>query len=192
MKTSLLITLLTTLLGLNAHSQEFVLSAGLRSTSATTDQAAAGTTYSVSGKNGFQVGGVGFFPIAGQFNLRTGFLYTQRFLEVTATSTATSKTDVELTYIDIPLTGMYKFNDYGGFFGGVILALNQAKECKSATATTNCAGTASSVIPLTMGFSFKFAPHFGGELSYEMVSGKLADIVSDAKSIGVNLLIYFE
>jgi hypothetical protein len=180
------------LMGMTAQAQEFVLSAGFRSTSASTDLVTTGTTYSVTGKNGFQIGGVGFIPLSNQFNFRTGFLFTQRFMEVTATSTSTTKTDVELTYIDIPLTAMYKFNDYGGFFGGIVLGLNQAKECKTTSATTNCAGAASSVIPLTMGLSFKFAPNFGGELAYEMVSGKLADIVSDAKSIGVNLLIYFE
>jgi hypothetical protein len=193
MKLKLLAVLSAVLFVNQVQAQEFALSAGFRNTSASADGAPAGTTYSISGKNGFQLGGIGFFPMNEQIYLRSGLLYTQRFLELTATTGAiATKTDVELSYIDIPATVMYKFSDYGGVFGGVIVGLNQSKDCKTSTTSTNCTGTNSSITPITLGLSFKFAPNMGGEFSYESTSGSLANSVTEAKSIGLNFLVFFE
>ncbi len=193
MKLKLLAILSAVLFVNQVQAQEFALSAGFRNTSASADGAPAGTTYSISAKNGFQLGGIGFFPLNEQIYLRSGLLYTQRFLEFSATTgTVVTKTDVELSYIDIPATVMYKFSDYGGVFGGVIVGLNQSKDCKTATTSTNCTGTNSSITPITLGLSFKFAPNMGGEFSYESTSGSLANSVTEAKSIGLNFLVFFE
>ena len=75
-----------TVMVLSAQAQEFVLSAGMRSTSASAEGAPAGTTYSITSKNGLQLGGMGFFSIQDKFLFRAGFLYTQRFLELTSTT----------------------------------------------------------------------------------------------------------
>jgi hypothetical protein len=191
--TILTTTLTTIFIAVGAQAQDFALSAGFRNTSASADTAPTGTTYSISAKNGFQLGGIGFFPLNEQVFLRSGLLYTQRFVEFSSTTgTIVTKTDVELSYIDIPATVMYKFSDYGGVFGGVVVGLNQSKDCKTSTTSTNCTGTNSSITPITLGLSFKFAPNMGGEFSYESTSGSLATSVTEAKSIGINFLVFFE
>ena len=122
-----------------ASATEFGLTLGFRSNNA--DAEATGA--SISGKTGMQLGGLGWIPLHEQLFLRTGFLYTQRYVE---SKVGTTSTNVNLSYLDIPVTFMYRFSEFGGAFFGPVFAMNQAKDCSvSGGSSSNCAGVSSTV-----------------------------------------------
>jgi hypothetical protein len=180
-----LITLvMTCLLSLGAFADDFAVAVGVRSNSA--DAVPTGAT--VSSKTGFGAGVIGIFDIAPKFQGRTGFLYNQRNLTFKAAST---DEDVNLAYIDIPVTAMYRFADYAGAFAGPVLALLASKDCK---VTGGCPKDPESMsLGLQFGASFKFAPQMGGEVYYETIPSEFwKDIAKNAKTVGFNLLFTFE
>jgi hypothetical protein len=139
---------------------------------------------SVDGELGLQVGGWAFLPLSEQLVLRTGFLFAQRHFKV---GDAT-KTQVELDYVDIPATIMFKLADFGGIFAGANVGLNVADDC----AGQDCAGVKSTIVPITFGGHFKVMPQVAVEVFYEVTSGKLADGLEDANAFGANLMFTFE
>lgn len=164
---------------------EFGITAGLRSTNVDVDSPATS-----SGGSGLQFGGLAFIPFSDALKFRTGFLYSQKYF---STKTGSVTKDAKFTYLDIPLTLMYKFSDFGGVFVGPILSMNQSKDCSdSSGATGNCTGVSSSLTPISFGASFKFAPQVGGEFVYEMASGSVATGVSNMRALGANVIVFFE
>lgn len=162
---------------------DFGVVLGVRSNSAD----AVTTGDSVSSATSFGAGVEGFFEIAPQFAIRTGFIYNQRKFSLTEGSNPAS--DVTLSYIDIPITAEYKFADYAGAFAGPVLGLLASKD-KSGSWTKNPSST---LLGLQLGVSFKFAPQLGAEVYYEIVPAKFADpYLESAKTVGANLLITFE
>lgn len=181
-----LITLvMTCLLSLGAFADDFAVAVGIRSTSA--DAVPTGAT--VSSKAGFGAGVIGIFDIAPKFQGRTGFLYNQR--NTTIKSSVTSDEDLNLAYIDIPVTAMYRFADYAGAFAGPVLSLLASKDCK---VTGGCAKDPESMsLGFQFGASFKFAPQMGAEVYYEAIPSEFwKDIEKNAKTVGFNLLFTFE
>ncbi len=191
----LIIGLLTSIVTVSAFANDFAAVLGFRTNS--WDTSVTSTTSSGSGKAGLQAGVLGFIDLAQAVALRTGFLYTQRKYSVTV---GTSTTDFDFAYFDVPATVMYKFSEYGGIFGGAVLALNASKSCTVSSGTCDTNGVKSSLIGLQFGASFKFAPQMGAELYYEMISGDAYSSTSgtttsvgkDPKSVVANLLITFE
>lgn len=171
----------------SVQAQELAIAAGLRNTNA--DPTGSASSGSISADNGMQFGGMAFLELQSQMYFRTGFLYSQRYYSYQAPS---ETTQIKTTYLDIPLTAMYKFSEYGGVFGGVVMAMNQSKVTEAPSGSGQLTGVSSTILPFTFGVSFKFAPQFGGEFFYEFVSGKISDTVSNTRSLGVNLLIFFE
>jgi hypothetical protein len=174
--------------GASAFANDFAAAVGFRSNSA--DSAAAVGT--VDSKTGFGAGVIGFFDLGTNFQLRSGFLYNQR--DVTGTL-GTTEFDLNSSYVDIPVTAMYKFAEYGGAFIGPVLGLLASSECKStvAGACTGLKKPDSTLLGLQFGVSFKFAPQLGGEFYYEMIPSEYwKDALKDAKTVGVNLLFTFE
>ena len=170
-----------------AHAQEFAITAGLRNNNADTDLA-AGT---VEAQTSFFVGAVAYFPMIHQLTFRTGFLYTQRYADILYVNGTSD--EVRFSYLDVPLTLMMKFSDYAGVFAGPILAINQSKECsRSSGAACTATNAKSSITPIVIGASFKFAPQMGGEFFYEWYSGELASGISNMRSLGANFVFYFE
>ena len=104
----------------HAGDSEFGITAGFRTNNMDVD----GNGNSVTGQNGFQIGGLAWFHFADPLSLRLGFVYSQRYAQIKSTSPSTT-TDVKLTYLDIPLTLQYKFGDFGGVFAGPVFAMNQ-------------------------------------------------------------------
>lgn len=186
---SRILVLLALIFGLSsvANAQEFALSGGFRNNNADTNIALA----RAEPTNGIQFGALGFFPLISPFVFRTGFLYTQRYSEITYTNG--NHTEVNFAYMDIPLTFMLKLGDYAGVFAGPILAINQSSDCIDSDGTScKALQVKSSIMPLVVGVNFKFAPQMGGELFAEFYSGDLAQGLSNMKAMGGNFVFYFE
>ncbi|MFN7453559.1 MAG: outer membrane beta-barrel protein [Pseudobdellovibrionaceae bacterium] len=179
----LIISLVVALAAQVASAQDFGLTAGFRSTNADIEGA------TVSSGTGFQFGGLAWIPMTDVLYVRAGFHYTQKYFESKVGSTTV---EYKPTYLDIPLTLMYRFSDFGGAFIGPVLSLNQSKDCSTNSGACSFTGVKSSLIPLQFGLSFKFAPQLGGELVYEMASGKIADNVENLRSLGANFVVWFE
>ncbi len=173
-----------------AVESNFGVTGGFRTNNFDTDVTGA----TVTGKNGFQLGGLAWFNFADPLALRLGFLYSQRYAQLDQTVAGSKfSTDIKLTYLDIPLTLQYKFGDFGGVFFGPVFSMNQSKECTTAGVTgSNCTGVQSSITPLSVGVSFKFAPQMGAEFAYEFYSGKVADGLSNLRSLGANFVFFFD
>jgi hypothetical protein len=172
------------LMGSSAFAyNDFGVVLGYRSNSAD----AVNSTDSVSSEGSWAAGVEGFFDVAPQFAIRTGFLYETR--KYSFTPSGGTSGDMTLSYIDIPITAEYKFADYAGVFAGPVLGLLASKD-KSGSWTSN---PSSSTLGLQLGVTFKFAPQLGGEVFYEMIPSKFApDYLENAKTVGVNLLVTFE
>ncbi len=151
------------------------------------------TNITASGKNGYQAGVLGFMEINPSLLFRSGFIYSTRVFTVKATG-ASTESEYNFNYFDIPLTVMYKFSDFGGVFGGAIIAMNAGKSCSGNNCSTD--GVKSSLTGIQFGASFKFAPQMGAELYYETISGDIqsanGSAGNNAKSVVANLLITFE
>ncbi len=174
------------LLSVSVYANDFAAAVGFRSNSAD----AVSTGADVSSKVGLGAGVIGFFDLASQFQIRSGFLYTQRNFEVGATGG--TKYETNFGYVDVPVTAMYKFADYAGAFLGPVLALNVSKDCK---APGGC-GTESPdgmSLALQFGASFKFAPQLGAEFYYESIPSTFwKDNLKNERAVGANLLFTFE
>ena len=172
------------LLSFTASANDFAAAVGFRSNSA--DGAVAGQ--SVSSKSGIGAGVIGFFDMASQFQIRTGFLYNQRNVSIKDSGV---EADLDLSYVDVPITGMYKFADYAGAFAGPVLALLASKDCKIAGGCSyNPEGM---VLGFQFGASFKFAPQLGAEVYYEMLPSQYwKGALKNGRTVGVNLLFTFE
>lgn len=170
-----------------AQAQEFALTAGLRNNNADTDLALG----AVEAQTSFYVGGLAYFPMIHQLTFRTGFLYTQRYADIIYVNGTSD--EVRFSYLDIPLTLMMKFSDYAGVFAGPVVSINHAKDCsRSSGGVCTATNAKSSIIPIVIGASFKFAPQMGGEFFYEWYSGELASGISNMRSLGANFVFYFE
>ncbi len=182
------ITILGLILSTSAMANDFGLIVGLRTNSA--DFPSNGGT--VASKTGLGVGAMGYFDIANKWEMRTGFVYNQRNFTITNGGV---DSDLNLSYIDIPVTASYKFADYAGVFAGPVLGLLASKECKSGaggcSAVTNNPDSLS--LGLQFGASFKFAPQLGGEFYYMTIPSEFwKGSLQNAKTVGASLLITFE
>ncbi len=172
-----------------AVADDFAVALGYRSNTADTDSAVTST--SIGTKAGLALGVMGLFDLTDKFQVRSGFVYTQR----NYTSTfASVDTDINLSYIDIPVTGVYRFADYAGFFAGPVLSLLASKEIKNSAGTATFTKSPETLnFGLQFGATFKFAPQMGAEIFYEMIPGAFAPShLKAAKTVGLNFLVTFE
>ena len=183
----IILSLMLTLSCQMASANDFAAVVGLRSNTAESST----TGESVGSKTSFGAGVLGFFDIAADLQVRSGFIYNQRHYTA---KTGTIDAEFNLAYADIPVTLMYKFADYGGAFVGPVIGLLAAKECKLSTGSCSFTKSPESlIIPIQLGVNFKFAPQFGGELYYEMISSALWENgIKNSKTVGANFLITFE
>jgi hypothetical protein len=181
------LALLFLCLSMQAQAVELAGVGGLRSNDAKTDLANA----SITSKTAFQAGLLAWATFQGRIGGRSGFLYTQRHVELGPTQSGI--VNFQFAYFDVPLTGTFRLGDNAWIFAGPILAFNFSKEVTCSTAPTCSAlDTKSFILPLQLGIDFKFAPQVGGEVFYEYTSGELAKNLSNMSSVGANLLIFFE
>lgn len=168
-------------------ANETAILGGLRSSSAETDIRGA----AVSSDPDFQAGLLANLELNKTWMLRTGVILTQRQLTLKPTSAGT--VDLNFVYVDFPFTALYRFSNLGGVFAGPVFAFNQSKDT-SCTNKLNCGSQSVDAIsfPLQLGVSFRFADQLGAEFYYEYLAGNLEKNVSNVKTVGANLLFYFE
>jgi hypothetical protein len=147
---------------------------------------ATATGASSTSKTGFSVGGLGEFGGKGsEWKLRTGLFYTQRPLTVESGGTSV---DLSMTYFDLPIQALYRFEDHAGVFAGPVIAMLLEKKASAGSIT----GANGMLIPIQLGGTIRFMPDIGITLFYEMASGKIADGVENYRAVGANLVFSFE
>lgn len=136
----------------------------------------------------FQLGGSAVFPFQGPLALRSGLFYSERPYKAEVGS---ADSEGKFTYFEVPAQLMYRFEDYAGFYIGPSLALNLSNEC---TKPSGCSlkSVSSTVIPITIGAAFKFAPQMGVNIFFETVSGDLAKSVGNSRAVGANFMFTFD
>lgn len=159
---------------------------GVRLNSASTDVGGA----SVTSKAGIIAGFLGWLPLRHGFGVRSGALYNQRFVGLGPTNQG--DIDVQYTYLDIPLTATYQINSGWSIFGGPVLAFNQSRDVTCSTSSTCAAAEVNSfVLPWQAGVDFKMTSQLGGEFFVEGILGEVSKNISDMKSLGLSLVIFF-
>jgi hypothetical protein len=179
-KLALVTASVITLVSLTSQAQFMGVEVGVRQQSASSEVAGQ----SINSEMGLQFGLTGALSITEVLLFRSGFLYTQSPFTIKGSP----EQKYTFNYLEIPLTLMWKFSELGGVYGGVNLALPVSADC------TNCGNTSvdkKTQTPWVIGGSFKFAPNFGVDVYYEMLS-KVNDSFKDASAVGANLLITFD
>ncbi|MGZ3744622.1 MAG: outer membrane beta-barrel protein [Pseudobdellovibrionaceae bacterium] len=169
-----------TLISFHASAQFLGLELGIRQQSATASTVGITTNTEMA----YQFGLVAAFPMVNTLSFRSGFLYTQRPITAKIGTTTTKYT---FNYFDIPLTVLWKLNDFGGVYGGVNLALAASADCDNCGVTVDKKGA----MPLVIGGTFKFAPDVGLDVYFEAMN-KFNDDFKDGRAVGANLLITFD
>lgn len=138
----------------------------------------------------FQGGGSIVFDFGNSgFGLKTGLIYSERTFK---NETTLTNYEGKITYFDIPLQVMFKFEDYAGIFVGPSFSTKLGDECKATVGSCNLTGIKSSIMPLTFGAQFKMASNFGLSLFFETISGDVADNLGSSRGVGANLLFVFD
>ncbi len=131
---------------------------------------------------GIQIGVSSVFNFAANLGVKSGLFYSERpFKSEYVGSTAKGK----LSYFEVPLHLMFKFEDYAGVYVGPALAVKLGDE----SSPTGLTEIKSLVLPITFGAQFKFLPNLGANVFFETVPGELANGVSNSKAVGINILI---
>lgn len=141
-------------------------------------------------KLAYQLGGSIVFDIANNFGLKTGLMYSERTFKNDFAGGAT--TEGKITYFDIPVHFMFKIEDYAGIYLGPSFSTKLGDECTSSTGSCSLTNVKSSLIPMTFGAQFKFAPNLGLNLFFETISGEVATGLKDSRGVGINLLVAFD
>lgn len=140
---------------------------------------------------GFQGGGSMVFDFGDSgFGLKTGLIYSERPFKIETAGPVT--TEGKITYFDIPVQVMFKFEDYAGIFLGPSFSTKLGDECKVAGGTCNLTNVKSLIMPITFGAQFKVAANFGLSLFFETASGEIAQGIKDSRAVGANLLFVFD
>lgn len=139
-----------------------------------------------------QAGGTIVFDLGSNrdFGIKTGLMYSERTFENDFGGLTLKG---KISYAEIPLQLMFKFEDYAGIFLGPSFATKLGDDCTYSDGST-CAlkNIKSTIIPITFGAQFKMAANFGLSLFFETVSGELADGMKSSRGIGANLLFVFD
>lgn len=137
----------------------------------------------------FQAGGSIVFDFAENFGLKTGLMYSERTFK---NAFGATEQKGKITYFDIPLHVMFKFEDYAGIFFGPSFSTKLGDECTASAGSCSLTDVKSTIIPLTFGAQFKMSPNFGLSLFFETISGEVADNLKSSRGVGANLLFVFD
>lgn len=139
----------------------------------------------------FQVGGSMVFDFSDSgFGLKTGLMYSERTFKNEFPLSLTQ--EGKITYFDIPLQVMFKFEDYAGIYFGPSFSTKLGDECKANVGSCNLTDIKSSIMPMTFGAQFKMAANFGLSLFFETYSGEVAQGLEASRAVGANLLFVFD
>lgn len=145
----------------------------------------ASAGFSTSSQVGYTLGAVGYLDVSEKLAVRSGVMYTQRPLKVSNDLTRESS-NVNMTYFDVPVGLMLKFEDWMGVYAGVALSVNLDKS-SSNTNVVRLQDVKSLVVPFQFGVTFKFMSELGLNLYFEQF-GDVADGLKSYRSVGANLL----
>lgn len=157
-----------------------------------TFSSSASTAPTFTSEAGIMAGAIVVGDLNSTVMFRSGGYYAER----TAKSTLSGATStIKFSYLDVPVTVLYKFNDMVGVFGGVALGLKVADSCSGDT--TVCSSTnggysqpSSFTTAAQLGLNVKFDPNWAGEIFYEVGLGNVSQSTSaSALSAGV-MFIY--
>lgn len=134
---------------------------------------------------GFQFGGTAVINFNHMFGLKTGLYYVQKPFE---NDTPSGKVSGKLTYAQIPIHFMLKFEEYMGVYLGPSLGMLLSDEASPIALSDK----KSMIFPFAIGGQFKFTPMLGVNIFYEVVNGNLASDLTNSRAIGAGLLITFD
>jgi Outer membrane protein beta-barrel domain len=144
---------------------------------------------STKSRLGYTVGGSAVFNVAAGFGLKTGLFYNERPFESTTTVSGNSvNVNGKVSYVDVPVLFMFKFEEYAGIYIGPSLSMKLADEVSSGKLTD----VKGMVVPVTVGGQFKFAPNLGVNLYFETVTSEIAKGIKNTRAVGANLLLTFD
>jgi hypothetical protein len=180
---SALLMCFATGVSLSAGAQEVGILGGFHSTGA--DSKTSGT--SIDNKVNFRLGVPIAFELVDKTKFRTGFIYTQRHVDV---SGANFSGTINYEYIDIPAMLQYQVHEMFGVFGGLTMALNMKKSITGIPGMTKADGT-ESIIPLaTVGVTTLFNDMIGFDFYYERGFGKVSKDVENFSTFGANFIYW--
>jgi hypothetical protein len=175
------VALISTLSSKSALAQDFGVHVGLRSDFAEGENSST----TVTGKSNFQLGVISKFDVHEKFQVRTGFMYLTRSFDIKG---STNTQEARLSYFEIPLAPLYKFDEFGGIFAGLNFGFNLAKDCSGVT----CKEVNASPMSFQLGASYLFAPNFGFEVFFEQGLNQLTKELNSPRAVAAGLLITFE
>lgn len=139
---------------------------------------------------GFQIGGSAVFDLHENFGIKTGLFYTDRPFKSTFPSTPESTGTGKISYFDVPVFAMYKFEDYAGVYAGPSLGIKLGDEYSNSAGGGALTEIKGMIIPFTFGAQFKMSESLGLNLFFES-AGELAKGIKASRAVGVNALFTF-
>lgn len=162
---------------------------GFRWNSADTDTASSNKQ-----EIGYQIGGSAVFDMTENFGIKTGLFYTDRPFKSTFATTPGSP-DVtgsgKISYFDVPVYAMFKFEDYAGVYAGASLGIKLGDEYSMSSGGGSLTDVKGMIIPITFGAQFKMTPSMGVNLFFE-TAGELAKGIKSSRAVGANVLFTFD
>lgn len=152
-----------------------------------TDADAKGSGVAVDSKVGFRLGVPIAFELVEGMKFRTGFIYTQRHLDVALAGPPATSLTAQFEYIDIPVLVQYQAHEMFGIFGGLTMALNMKKDLDPGG---KASGTESIVPLVTIGATTLFNDMIGFDFYYERGIGKIADNAENFSTFGANFIYW--
>ena len=142
---------------------------------------------------GFQIGGSAVFNLSENFGIKTGLFYTDRPFKSTFAAVGPdpeSTLSGKVSYFDVPIFAMFKFEEYAGVYAGPSLAIKLGDEASSSAGNANLTDIKGMSVPITIGAQFKMSESLGLNLFFES-AGELAKGVKSSRAVGINALFTF-
>lgn len=121
------------------------------------------------------------------FGIRTGLFYSERSFKNDLSNGL--EIQGKITYVELPLHLMFKFEDYAGVYIGPAYAVQIGDECNGLGCGSGLTDIKSSLVPITFGAEFKLFSNLGLNLFFENVSGGIAQSLKNSRAIGLNIMI---
>lgn len=174
-----LVTLLMLLgLSFNAMANDMGFYAGLNMTEIKTD------TVSYDSEIGFDLGMSYIADLGLPFLVRTG-------AGLSVKNSSYSIIDVSLTYLEVPATAFFKFNDQFAGFAGLNFLLNVADDCEVSGGTCTLNDPETFVMALALGTRINLAAGSDIEVVYEKGLTEVAEDVDHEYSFGARYVHSF-